>query len=99
MQEEHWECQKNVFSLQSFLPEAMPGIISGGVLSFARGLGEFGATAMLAGNIVGKTRTLPLAVYSEVMSGNYDNAGVYVFIIAVICLIAVIGVNIYQYCS
>lgn len=36
---------------------------------------------MLAGNIVGKTRTLPLAVYSEVMSGNYDNAGVYVFII------------------
>ena len=62
----------------------MPGIISGGVLSFARGLGEFGATAMLAGNIVGKTRTLPLAVYSEVMSGNYDNAGVYVFIIAVI---------------
>ena len=79
------------------LPEAMPGIISGGVLSFARGLGEFGATAMLAGNIVGKTRTLPLAVYSEVMSGNYDNAGVYVFIIVVICLIAVVGVNVYQY--
>ena len=78
-------------------PEAMPGIISGGVLSFARGLGEFGATAMLAGNIVGKTRTLPIAVYSEVMSGNYDNAGVYVFIIVVICLIAVVGVNIYQY--
>ena len=79
------------------LPEAMPGIISGGVLSFARGLGEFGATAMLAGNIVGKTRTLPLAVYSEVMSGNYDNAGVYVFIIVVVCLIAVVGVNVYQY--
>ena len=52
---------------------------------------------MLAGNIVGKTRTLPLAVYSEVMSGNYDHAGVYVFIIVVICLVAVIIVNIYQY--
>ena len=88
--------EKRIF-FTVILPEAMPGIISGGVLSFARGLGEFGATAMLAGNIVGKTRTLPLAVYSEVMSGNYDNAGVYVFIIAVICLIAVIGVNIYQY--
>ena len=88
--------EKRIF-FKVILPEAMPGIISGGVLSFARGLGEFGATAMLAGNIVGKTRTLPIAVYSEVMSGNYDNAGVYVFIIVVICLIAVVGVNIYQY--
>ena len=88
--------EKRIF-FTVILPEAMPGIISGGVLSFARGLGEFGATAMLAGNIVGKTRTLPIAVYSEVMSGNYDNAGVYVFIIVVICLIAVVGVNIYQY--
>ena len=88
--------EKRIF-FTVILPEAMPGIISGGVLSFARGLGEFGATAMLAGNIVGKTRTLPLAVYSEVMSGNYDNAGVYVFIIVVVCLIAVVGVNVYQY--
>lgn len=45
---------------------ATPGILSGGVLAFARGLGEFGATAMIAGNITGKTRTLPMAVYSEV---------------------------------
>ena len=88
--------EKRIF-FTVILPEAMPGIISGGVLSFARGLGEFGATAMLAGNIIGKTRTLPLAVYSEVMSGNYDNAGVYVFIIVVVCLIAVVGVNVYQY--
>ena len=88
--------EKRIF-FTVILPDAMPGIISGGVLSFARGLGEFGATAMLAGNIVGKTRTLPLAVYSEVMSGNYDNAGVYVFIIVVVCLIAVVGVNVYQY--
>ena len=44
--------------------------ISGGVLAFARGLGEFGATAMIAGNIAGQTRTLPLAIYSEVAAGN-----------------------------
>ena len=40
---------------------AIPGVLSGGVLAFARGLGEFGATAMIAGNIAGKTRTLPMA--------------------------------------
>ena len=45
---------------------ALPGILSGGILAYARGLGEFGATAMLAGNIAGQTRTLPMAVYSEV---------------------------------
>ena len=48
------------------LANAVPGVVSGGVLAFARGLGEFGATAMIAGNIAGKTRTLPMAVYSEV---------------------------------
>ena len=45
------------------LPSAMPGVLSGAILAFARGLGEFGATAMLAGNIAGKTQTLPLAIY------------------------------------
>ena len=46
------------------LPNALPGIIAGGLLAFARGLGEFGATAMIAGNIAGRTRTLPLASYT-----------------------------------
>ncbi len=78
------------------IPNALPGIISGGVLSFARGLGEFGATAMLAGNIIGKTRTLPVAVYSEVMSGDMDAAGFYVSIIVAICFTAVILLNLYQ---
>lgn len=67
----------------------LPGIISGGILSFARGLGEFGATAMIAGNIANKTRTLPMAVYSEVAAGNMEKAYVYVFIIVVIGFIAV----------
>ena len=78
------------------VPNALPGIISGGVLSFARGLGEFGATAMLAGNIVGKTRTLPLAVYSEVVSNDMHSASFYVVVIIVICFTAVILLNIYQ---
>ena len=57
------------------LPQAKPGILSGGVLAFTRGLGEFGATAMIAGNIAGKTRTLPLAIYSEVAAGDMNGAG------------------------
>ena len=79
------------------LPNALPGIIAGGLLAFARGLGEFGATAMLAGNIAGKTRTLPLAVYSAVAAGDFDSAGVYVLMIVTICLAVVIGLNYYQY--
>ena len=78
------------------IPNALPGIISGGVLAFARGLGEFGATAMLAGNIIGKTRTLPVAVYSEVMSGNMESAAFYVWVIIGICFTAVILLNLYQ---
>lgn len=72
---------------------ALPGIVSGGVLAFARGLGEFGATAMIAGNIAGKTRTLPMAVYSEVAAGNMDSAYQYVLIIVVIAFISVIFMN------
>jgi molybdate transport system permease protein len=62
-------------------PTALPGIASGGVLAFARGLGEFGATAMIAGNIAGKTRTLPLAIYSAVAAGDMEGAYSYVLII------------------
>lgn len=66
------------------LPNAMPGILSGAVLAFARGLGEFGATAMIAGNIAGKTRTLPVAVYSAVAAGDMELAYRYVIILVVI---------------
>ena len=75
------------------IANAMPGIVSGGVLAFARGLGEFGATAMIAGNIAGKTRTLPMAVYSEVAAGNMDEAYRYVAIIVVIAFLSVILMN------
>ncbi len=79
------------------LPNALPCIVSGGVLAFARGLGEFGATAMIAGNIAGKTRTLPLAVYSSVVSGEMSEAAYYVAIVVVICLAMVVGLNWYLY--
>ena len=68
---------------------ALPGIISGGILAYARGLGEFGATAMIAGNIAGQTRTLPMAVYSEVAAGNMGIAFDYVVVIVLIAFIAI----------
>mgnify|MGYP000200495430 CR=1 FL=1 len=72
---------------------AVPGILSGGVLAFARGLGEFGATSMIAGNIAGKTRTLPMAVYSEVAAGNMEAATSYVAVIVVIAFLSIILMN------
>ena len=75
------------------LPIAWPGVISGAVLAFARGLGEFGATAMIAGNIKGKTRTLPLAVYSAVASGNMKEAGEYVAVLVCISFIVDVCMN------
>lgn len=75
------------------LPLALPGVASGAVLAFARGLGEFGATAMIAGNIAGKTRTLPLAVYSKVAAGNMEEAYGYVAVIVAISFFVVFFMN------
>lgn len=83
-----WEIFRKIL-----LANALPGIVSGSVLAFARGLGEFGATAMLAGNIAGKTRTLPLAVYSEVAAGNMEEAYAYVLVIAAIAFFSVMLMN------
>lgn len=69
------------------IPAAWPGLLSGAVLAFARGFGEYGATSMLAGNILGKTRTLPLAVASEVAAGEMDLAWLYVLLMLAISLI------------
>lgn len=75
------------------MPLALPGVISGGILAFARGLGEFGATAMIAGNIENKTRTLPLAIYAEVAAGNMDIAFKYVLIVTIISFVVVVLTN------
>jgi molybdate transport system permease protein len=75
------------------LPTALPGVASGAVLAFARGLGEFGATAMIAGNIAGKTRTLPLAIYSAVAGGDMKTAWNYVIVIVLFSFIVVALMN------
>jgi molybdate transport system permease protein len=56
------------------LPLAWPGILAGIILSFARALGEFGATLMIAGNIPGKTETIPIAIYFAVEADDIDRA-------------------------
>ena len=66
------------------LPLAMPGIAAGGVLAFARAMGEFGATLMVAGNIPGKTQTISLAVYNAVQAGDDGLAGGLVGLVTVV---------------
>lgn len=61
--------------------------MAGTMLAFARSMGEFGATLMLAGNLPGRTQTMPLAVYSAVQTGNYALANTLVIIISLVCVI------------
>ena len=65
-------------ALKVIFPLAKKGLIAGAVLSFARAMGEFGATIMLAGNIPGKTDTMPIAIYSLAGSGEWSKAHVMV---------------------
>jgi molybdate transport system permease protein len=79
-------------ALEVTLPLAKNGIIAGLVLAFARALGEFGATLMLAGNIPGKTTTVPLAIYSAVQTGEMGEAVVLVLALTVLsCLVLVLA--------
>ncbi len=71
------------------LPLAKRGIIAGCVLSFARAVGEFGATLMVAGNIQGKTSTMPLSIYGAYQSGNNELANLLVLVLVVISLITI----------
>ena len=76
------------------MPAAGPGIASGTVLAFARAIGEYGATSMLAGNILGKTRTVSVAIASETAAGNFDMAGFWVVVIILISFLVVAAINI-----
>ena len=84
--------ERKIF-MRIILPNALPGVLSGGVLAFARGLGEFGATTMIAGNIAGQTRTLPLAVYSAVAAGDMKLAYQYVLILVLLSFFVVAAMN------
>ncbi len=66
------------------LPLALPGVLSGVVLAFARGLGEFGATITFVSNIPGQTRTLPLAIYTMVQSPGGEEAALRLCVISVV---------------
>jgi len=70
------------------MPAARPAIMAATVLAFARALGEFGATLMLAGNIPGKTTTIPVAIYFNIQAGHTDKAMVLVFIVLAISFVS-----------
>lgn len=76
------------------IPVAGPGIASGTILTFARALGEYGATSMLAGNILGKTRTMAVAIAAEVSAQNYDVAGFWVIVLVAIAFVFIFAINI-----
>ncbi|WP_074349738.1 molybdate ABC transporter permease subunit [Proteiniborus sp. DW1] len=75
------------------VPLALPGILSGIILAFARSLGEFGATLMVAGNIPGKTQNIPLAIYYAVEVGDTKTANILLGIVVLFSFAVVYGVN------
>ena len=80
-------------ALEVTLPLARRGILAGLVLAFARALGEFGATLMLAGNIPGKTTTVPLAIYTAVQTGETEEAFLLVGILTVLSCVVLLAAN------
>ncbi|BAW97768.1 ATP-binding protein of molybdate ABC transporter (plasmid) [[Synechococcus] sp. NIES-970] len=78
------------------LPLSMPGILAATTLAFARSLGEFGATLMLAGNIPGQTQTIPMAIYFAVEAGAMGEAWLWVGVILVISWSGIVATNIWQ---
>ena len=80
---------------QIAFPLALPGILAGAMLAFARGLGEFGATLMLAGNIPKETTTIPLAIYSAVEAGEIQEAWIWTALILSLSLSAIAGMQLW----
>ena len=80
-------------ALEVTLPLARKGIVAGLVLAFARALGEFGATLMLAGNIPGKTQTVPLAIYTAVSTGEQGAALVLVAILTGLSCVVLVAAS------
>ncbi|CAD6560795.1 Molybdenum transport system permease protein ModB [Paraburkholderia hiiakae] len=72
------------------LPLATRGIVAGTLLAFARALGEFGATLMIAGNLPGRTQTLSVAIYSAVQAGDDSTANFLVFVTSVTCVVILV---------
>jgi len=83
-------------AVKVILPLARKGIIAGAVLSFARAMGEFGATLMLAGNIPGKTDTMPLAIYGLASSGYWTQAHTMVILLTIMSGVFLYVANVYS---
>ncbi|MDR7050894.1 molybdate transport system permease protein [Duganella sp. 3397] len=79
--------------LRVTLPLAWRGVLGGTLLAFARSMGEFGATLMVAGSIPGKTQTLSIAVYEAVQAGQDDTANLLVIITSVVCVTVLVAAN------
>ncbi len=77
------------------LPSAGPGVLGGTILTFARALGEYGATSMLAGNIAGKTGTISQRIAMVIQNGDYATAGVWVAVILLISFAIVVLMNVF----
>jgi molybdate transport system permease protein len=77
--------------LRVSLPLAWRGMLAGAMLAFARAMGEFGATLMIAGNLPGKTQTLSLAVYNAVQAGNDHLAATLVVITSLVCVLVLVS--------
>ncbi len=75
------------------VPSAGPGLVSGTILTFARALGEYGATSMLAGNIPGKTGTISQRIAMVIQDGNYLTAGIWVVIIMLVAFVLIVLMN------
>lgn len=75
------------------VPAASPGLLSGTILTFARAMGEYGATSMLAGNIPGKTGTISQKIAMVIQDGDYLTAGVWVVIVMLIAFVIVFLMN------
>jgi len=75
------------------VPTAGPGIASGTILTFARAMGEYGATSMLAGNIPGKTGTVSQRIAMVIQDGDYVTAGFWVAVVLIIAFLAVFLIN------
>jgi len=85
--------------LRIMLPVSWPGVAAATILSFARAMGEFGATIMLAGNIPGRTRTMSIAIYTAVQSGDRALAYRWVAVIMAISFITVFLMNYWTDCQ
>ena len=75
------------------VPSAGPGIVSGTILTFARALGEYGATSMLAGNIPGKTGTISQKIAMVIQDGDYLTAGIWVAVVILIAFVIIVLMN------